>query len=488
MGPWALAVRANAGYACAMRAALLVLCVWAARAGAVELGISEIAPQRDTPDAEVPAKAREALDAFWPARGASMKAWPGYEPLARPLLLAFSDGTALLIDHPSPPPPFRPVVRRGLTVFVADRGPDLDRDFRFNYEFAGAPVTAVREARDAPPRQMVLLTVHEMFHQFQDGFRDETPYREYEVEDGEDVALAALENRALASWLERPGPEPLRDFAALRARRRARMPGTAAEIGEENLEGTAEFVEAAAQAAIDGEGKARAALAAKLRKPLAAKEMSKGRLYPVGAALGLVLEARSPGAWQAGVEAGRSLSMAALEGARLSGADAARRADRLTSGPDYARLLAAASRSVEERKRRREKSRLAYEAQDGPRVELHEQPVRGGFWDDGDWFVDEEGRRLHTHVIEWVGDGDAGRFRLRDMPVLEWRKANGRFLEFHAPGADIRVDGAAWNSAFGWKRFHFLSIRGRGVDASFYGGTVEPRDGGLAVYPGDSGP
>lgn len=464
-----------------MRAfAVLLLCAAAAH-GATERGASSLSFPRETPEKKIPARARLVMDALWPAVDAARRAWPGYDVLARPLLVSFADGSALLVEHPAPPPEFRRVVYRGMTAYVADRGPTLLFGISLAYEYSGVRVAAVREDPPRPADDLILYVVHEAFHRHQNGFDFTPDFRNYSVDDGEDVALATLENRALAAWLEGGGPAALLDFAALRRRRRTLFPASADEISEENLEGTAEYVGTAAKEAVEGAEAAREALLAALRPPVAAKDMIKWRLYGAGAVLGRVLESRAPGAWQAMVEEGRSMSGLVLAGLPMSDAAAAARAARLASGPDYERLLAAARRDTEIRKSNRRDSRLRYAAQPGRRVELQAGELDRGFKDDGDWFVYADGKRLHEHVIEWIGDGKAGRFRLADMPVLESYRGGGRVLEFITE-ADILVDGRPWERGRD-AAFRSLTIRGRGVDATLNAGRVERRGEVLVIVP-----
>lgn len=467
--------------------AFMLLCAVAARGGSTESGVPSargIHQEPETAEKDLPVKARLALDALGPAARAAARAWPGYDVLRKPLLVTFADGTALLVGHPAPPPDFRRITRRGTTAHVAEGRPPLNASFRLDYEFAGERVTAVREEPGDTPGQLILLAVHEMFHDDQKAFWTMPRGGMYEVEDGEDVALAALENRALASWLDTRDERDLRDFAALRLRRRALFPGTQAEILQENLEGPADYVEEAAQRAFEGPEAARAPLLKKLRAPLHAKDMPKLRLYGVGAALGLALESWTPGTWQSAVRTGWPMSQMVLGRLALGQDEAEERAARLASGPEYESLLAAGRRDVEDRGRRREEHRTRFKSRPGRRIVLSDRNLRGGFRDDGDWFEYPDTSRLHEHVLEWSGEGKAGSFRLSDMPVLEWCRGGDRIIEFFAgPKAEILVDGRPWKPARAAREFRSLLILSRGVDLKLDGGRIESLDGALYVFP-----
>ncbi|MEQ1920502.1 MAG: hypothetical protein ABL955_15040, partial [Elusimicrobiota bacterium] len=287
-----------------------------------DLGITH-APK--PPAIDVPAKTRATLDALWPAIHAAARAWPGYDVLGKPLLITFADGTALLVEHPAPPPEFHRIIYRGMTAYVAERFPILDFSFRLDYEFAGSQVTAVREDSKFAVGRLIELAVHERFHNYQKGFHFTSPSHNYDLEEAADVALATLENRALASWLESGDSQTQLDFAALRLRRRTLFPYSADEITQENSEGTARYVEMAAEGAIKGAAAARGSLIKALRAPVTVADMPKTRLYAVGAALGLILESWDSGGWQSQVASGQSISELVLHRMPLDRSEAAQR-------------------------------------------------------------------------------------------------------------------------------------------------------------------
>lgn len=470
--------------------AFLLLCAAAARGGTTESGAPAARGIYQKPEAAVedpPEKARAALDVLWPAVNGASRAWPGFDVLRRPLLIGFSDGTALLVGHPKPPPGFRRTRYRGMTAYVAERWPALKAPVRLDHALAGSRVTAVRAEPGGPPLEPILVAVHEMFHDFQ-RIRVRMPgdphsFR-YDIEDGEDIALATLENRALASWLETADEGALLDFAALRRRRRALFPGSLAEIAHEDTEGSADFIEAEARRAVEGKAAAREALARKLRAPVLARDMSRARLFDVGAALALVLESEAPGAWQADLAAGTSLSEMVLARSPLDAKRAARRAARLTADTGYEILLAAGRRDVDDRRRRREEQRALYKARAGQRIVLESEELPVTFLkEDGDAFHYPDGTVLHERVIEWIGEGKAGRYRLSGMPVLAWCRG-GRSVEFLLePEAEIIVDGRPWKAARDAAEFKSLLIRSRGVEIELDGGHLESLDGALFIFP-----
>ena len=322
------------------------------------------------------------LDALNAALPASARAWPGYDFLGKPFLAVLKDGSAILVGHTSPPPNFRPVNYKGRLVYVAANGPDIGFSFKLDYDFAGQKITAVQADSNSNASNLVRLAIHERFHDFQHGSPFKTHTGSYLVEEGEDLALAALENRALSDWLKTSAPDAMRDFAAVRMRRRALFPGTAAEDGQENLEGTARYVDQEAYSAMESPAKSRDELVNALERPLEFDQLEKWRLYPVGAVLGRFLQRQTPGAWQADVTAGRDLSELVLNRLALGQTEADSRLVRLTSGPDFARLREEGRRSVAAVQTRRQDALRRFNVQPGRRILLKARP---GYFSSKGW-------------------------------------------------------------------------------------------------------
>jgi hypothetical protein len=332
---------------------------------------------------------------------------------------------------------------------------------------------AVRGSETRTPSSLVLLAVHEDFHGYQRG-RFIQGYEPYEVEDPEDVALAGRENQALVRWLEKGDAETLRDFAAARMRRRKLLPGTTAETGEENLEGTARYVELGSGEAL-GESSHEALIRA-LREPVQIEDMAKRRLYAVGAASCLYLESETPGSWQNRVETGERVSEMVLDRLGVSSKEADARVSRLTSGPEYAAMLSRAREGVSGLQARREETLRAFESSDGTKVRLTGGLSRH-FVDNGAWFRYRNGTLLHEHVIEWFGEGPGSRLKLFDRMVLEADDG----IEFYIDSAArIVIDGRDW-SGEGLIAFKTMSISAPGAEIFLQGGSVEREGSGLSI-------
>lgn len=414
----------------------------------------------------VPAAARPALsaeesgalDALFAAVPAASRAWPGYNLFDRPFLAVLKDGSAILIGHPNPPANFRAVPYRGRLVFVADAGPEIGFSYKIDYELGGAKVMAVSAQGKSSLEDLMRLAVHERFHDYQHGRRFLRDYQDYRVEEAQDVALASSENAALSRWVRAGDPDAMRDFAALRSRRRALFPGTAAEGVQENLEGTARFVELEAYAAMKGAAASKDDLLKNLAGSSGIDAMPKGRLYPVGAALGLFLETRAPGAWQADVENGRRVSDIVLDRLALDRAEVDARVRRLTASPDYAAALARARRGVTALRDRRRDALLRFDAQPGLRVLLKPEPgsESSEYFSSQGWLDYPDGTTLFDPVDQYVGPG----FELKGIML---RKTDDGFEFFLAPGARIEADGAPWTPVPGRRSFNRLRVAGAGV-------------------------
>lgn len=421
---------------------------------------------------------RRTLDALNAALPASARAWPGYDFLGKPFLAVLKDGSAVLVGHTSPPPNFRPVNYKGRLVYVAANGPDIGFSFKLDYDFAGQKITAVQSDSNSNASNLVRLAIHERFHDYQRGSSFKTHTGSYRVEEGEDLALAALENRALSDWLKTGAPDAMRDFAAVRMRRRALFPGTAAENGEENLEGTARYVDQEAYSAMESPATSRDGLVNALELPLKIDSLEKWRLYPVGAVLGRFLQQQTPGAWQADVAAGRGLSELVLNRLALGQTEADSRLIRLTSGSDYARLLAEGRLSVAAEQKRRQDALQRFNAQPGRRILLKASRAQGYFSSDG-WLSFPDGSMLFDPVSKYIGAG----FELKGIMLLSTNTSLEFFLP---PGGRMEIDGAAWTPGMGPRSFSRILVTGTGVKIESGPGTLG--DGGPALVIDISGP
>jgi hypothetical protein len=269
----------------------------------------------------------------------------------------------------------------------------------------------------------------------------------------------------------------MRDFAAVRMRRRALFPGTAAENGQENIEGTARYVDQEAYAAMESLAQSRNELVSALERPLEMGNMAKRRLYPVGAVLGRFLQSQAPGTWQADVAAGRGLSELVLDRLALAQTEADARLARLTSGPDYAHLLAEGRLSVTALQKKRTDALQRFNAQAGRRVLLKASQSASYFSSNG-WLDYPDGSTMFDPVSKYIGEG----FELKEIMLLS---TNGSLEFFLPPGGRIEIDGAPWTPGSGARSFSRILVAGTGVKIESGLGTIG--DGGPALVIDISG-
>ena len=423
------------------------------------------------------AEQRRAMTAIEKGAAATEGAWPDHSLLAKPLLMVLSDGSALLsgwlLKDGPPPPEFRPVFEhKGKEIFyVAAKGPELNFSFRLNYPFGGKETTAVRAEKGfETPEELVELAAHERFHDFQDYF-DEPPYSRYAVEEPEDVALANMENKALAWWLRSGSMDAMKDFAALRMVRRRRFPGSAAEEQQENSEGTARYVEMAARKALRGEKSVKELLLENLEKRAELNDMPKSRLYPVGATLSLFLEKREKGRWQPEIEKGKPLSALALAEIGLDPASADARVARVTRRADYAAELAAARESVAALKAQKADALERFKNLPGQRVDI--RGLKNGHFSTWEWLDYADGTRIFDPLVRWVADG----FEIKDMMAL----SAGEALTFVLPpGVLVETDARIVPGAAP-APFTTFKATGANVSIDLGPGTIQEQAGVLHV-------
>ncbi|MCX5797506.1 MAG: hypothetical protein NTY77_18610 [Elusimicrobia bacterium] len=402
------------------------------------------------------------------AQGAACaRAWPGYEPFKPPLLLAFSRGSSLIGAGPRHPWFFRGF---GDAVPVARSLRRFEPSFSFleDFDLDGMTVTVVRVKDGQTPAEAARYYLHEHFHKHQGARFKQREAGPYPVEDPLDMTLAALESLRLADWVESGDAEAMRDFAALRTRRRELFPGTAAELSEEWLEGVASYVERAGAEATSSSAIVRAVLIQALRDRGKIFEVRKFRLYAVGAALCRWLEAENVRGWRQEVEGGRAPSELVLARLDLPRAQAFRRVEAIIGSGLFAAGRKAARRELDVLAARRAQAQARYARLPGRRLVFDlDQGPGPGF--SGDWFDFPNGDQLLIAAL-WSLDNPVLRFRLVDGKGIWFRQATHDH-EFVVPTeARITLDGRP-----------YAGRRGRTAFRSF---TIDERRISLAAGPG----
>lgn len=413
---------------------------------------------RPQPPAAPAIKPQDLVNLILREAPACERAWPGYRPLFQPLLLAFEGRGSLLIGARTRP--------RGFLADTATQGAAAASfrpfqpafDYVADFDLDGTTVTALRLSGRADASRAAGFFLHERFHGFQRQRFEKTPWEPYLVESAADVALAGLENRSLARWVTTGAPDAMRDFAALRARRRRLFPGSAAELAEERIEGTARYVELAGVAASSSPAAVRSELAAELNEPASEFALHKRRNYGVGAALCRWLDAEKVPAWRAEVEAGLAPSELVLRSLALDRGEAGARVARLTRLPGYAAAKRSAERGIADLRAARAGWRRHYDALPGLRLVLTSSAAAASFT--GDW-LDYPDRSSLLVASEWVVERPEIKVRLRDdKGVLRRMGRDGPEAEFVVPpGAVIGLDDMPWTPKPGRARFKTLTIK-----------------------------
>lgn len=482
---------------------------------------------------------RALLGVLAAALSTSSEVWPGYALASRPLVAYRPDKWVVLVDPPEPDPegwapypdawpplPVPAVVRTGETG-------DLIGQLDFDYEVAGGRTVAVPLYEEIPAelgdrdRYLYAFLTHESFHRYQrEAFSDvETPSEEaYPILDARNNALAGLEMRVLEralTALERGDEAAARRLAGealvVHAERWRGLdePARAIERAKEVVEGTAKYVETRAvddlaRRCREGLADAAGVLCARFHDLTATRwiaeelalhleggavsprDMPRNRIYPVGAALGLLLDAFAPG-WKRGVEeAGTSRSLHDWLEAALEPDEGGREAVLRTAmeREGWEELLAASRDRVEAHRASFEAALSEFDARPGLKVivELPDRDLaRSRSSRDERWVVDRGRRVLGAFVTYALTRGTEPGFRLalRDREVLdETLEGERRRVTFHLEDLPrLSLDGAAVTPVSpGRWTFGRLQLAGEGVEIeTAIPGTVEREDETLRI-------
>lgn len=380
----------------------------------------------------------DLVESVLEASAAASRAWPGFDPLGQPLLLAMPGEDSLLIGTTSYPAGFERAAWADASVSFSRRSFTPRFSYVKKFDLDGSTVTAMLLNDGAGVFDWTGYFIHERFHNAQDARFRNRSWGRYPVEDPRDAALAGLEGRRLADWVERGDPEGVRDFDAIRSRRRRLFPDGYVEKWEEHSEGTAEFVESAASEAAWPPANVRRLLAQRLRAKGRIADMAKWRHYAIGAALCLWLDDEKDPDWRGAVEDGFTPSDIVRARLRLSSEESERRAEALTRTPEYETLLAAARRDLESLRAERSRRLDEYYAAPGRRVVLAGDAARASH--SGPWLDYPDGSSLMSAAL-WSEDFPGFHVRLRDMYVRE-TESTAQFVL--PPDAVVLVNGKRW--------------------------------------------
>ena len=459
--------------------------------------------------------------------------WPGYDATSRPLLLYVPDRWALLLNAPVAPEGFEPYPADwpplGATAAL-HRGPldGLSGELAFDYPVGGVRVAAVPFLATMPasPVQAFAFVTHEAFHQYQRerfGEVESGSEERYPMLDTTNTALTVVEMRLLADAVRAAEAGDREDvltltraFTAIRAERWRRGGALVAYEREKELtEGTAKYVEVRSvglQGELCARERARGAadgfcaafdgvtatgyllddFAARLRdSAIAPEDMPRNRIYPEGAALGVLLDYLGV-AWKRQAERESTTFEYArlLEGPLGGGPERfAALAESAEERYGFARVAAKAAALVTRYRLGYDSALAAFEAQPGVAVRAT-VPVSGMSRSRSSTarrYTMDEGRRVLGRYIVYALRRVRGAeltLRVRDSGVLESEDSSGavrtvRFFTTAPPAVELdgrpladRRDGAHAFRSVGLSGASFelrvaqpgvLTIRGREV-------------------------
>jgi hypothetical protein len=411
--------------------------------------------------------------------------WPGYNLARRPLLIYSPGKWALLlnvkgdINEFTKPPSDWPALKQ---TALWHMGPyrDLAGQLAFNVAVGGNNVVAVPILdnylqENNPEVGVFALVVHEAFHQFQnEAFSpiDSMSEERYPIQDRDNTALAFLEMQLLKKAVEcsaGAGPASqvnsyLKRCVAVRDARWKRNAFVRSfEQQEEILEGTAKYVEVKSLALVQNMKYSQAF--ERLSRPLAEdfhtgaypeyllrdfdsritdssvspEDMPRNRIYPVGAALGLLLD-RFDEDWKNRVMDNRDVSFLSLLKNRfdLGGVTLSRLLAETKKRYRYKEEWKAADHLIKAYEDSFREGLTAFEAQGGRRIQIKVSIsglTRSRSSGAKRWTVDDGQRSLCSHYNVYTLRASGLKLNLSNVGVLEkndW-EAKTRNVTFFVP-------------------------------------------------------
>ena len=405
--------------------------------------------------------------------------WPGFDPLAIPLVFYDGDDT-YLFRCPEVLEDFREMRVGECDVLVYDgRYPVVTASSVV--EIAGTPIASVMFDRSAnqAPTVLASVAIHEAFHVYQQACHPTWQGNEvvrylFPVDDANLLSLRRMETEALRRALTANGSQEKRCWTlrALRARqeRYAEMASefSTYERGTELLEGLASYVEAMSV------GRTRVDLP---REGYAANEV-RGRCYKIGHALAVLLDAFAP-MWKTAFEAddAQALDLYLLEVLEKSGDQCGEFTE-----AEIAHFEAVARVDVQDLLAQRSEQRRAFDSQVGMRLSViapDTEPLWVSGTDPSNLMI-VEGGVLHTrfvHIHHERGQLEMLTDRMDDVVALTVAVGphplmNGvlRLTIAGLDTLDVVSDGGSVN------------ISGSGLTGQFTNATVDENDGQVTVY------
>lgn len=422
--------------------------------------------------------------------------WPGYSLAVRPFVVYVPGRWALLfnagrdVEGFGPCPAHWPDVAPDV-LYHDGAYADLVGQLVFEYDVDGIRTVAVGfpeslpESMENPELKMFGYIVHEAFHQYQNEFFGEIPWaREqlYPIEDRENAALAYVEMCILTDALAeaRHGDMDrcrgsIARFLAIRDHRWKRADPFVAtyEQGQEVHEGTARYVEltsfdrmrdVAYASSVDGSASPLARHFGDAAMPdylvarfgdrmgdgfLRIEDLFRNRIYPVGSAQGVLLDALGVG-WKVEAEEHTAeFTYAALlrEALGVDESEFPALVDEAKALYDYGAVLAATDEEIGRYLAGYREELAAFEGQPGRRIEVSMSSsgvYRSRVSRARKWVVDRGTKTLCGHFEVYTLETDDLFLAVHEMGLFEendWDDYEKRVV-FYVPSVDsITLDG-----------------------------------------------
>jgi hypothetical protein len=390
--------------------------------------------------------------------------WPGYDLSVRPLIIYRPNKWALLLNEKQATDGFSTLPPGWPEMPQAQYHPGPYRDLVGQLGFdipvasgraAAMPVSDTYMRNSTDSAHLFAFVVHENFHQFQDEVFTETDSlneERYPIADRENTALAFVEMEILRDVLTaaQAGDDVsvrtlLRKFVAVRNARWNRNPFVRSfEAAEERHEGTAQYVEVKAMDLVqrsfshaevparETEGYAEYAHPQYLFSEFSSRttggtvapaDMPRNRIYPVGAAMGMLLDFLGVD-WKGQVGADAANTFVSSLSSALH-----------TGESDLASELVAAKKEYRYEDAVKAAGNLIQQHEDGFRAELHEfenqhgyrvqirvrsgNLHRSGSTSARKWIVDDGARSLCKLYAVYTLRSPVLTLSLHDVAVLE---------------------------------------------------------------------
>ncbi len=446
--------------------------------------------------------------------------WPGYNLAKQPFMVYMPEKWALLFNYPKE--------IEGFTSYP-DYWPDLGANVQFHYGqykdlagqlASGYPIDTISVTAVGFNEQSAVdffgFVVHENFHEYQlygkhSGFGEISWEREekYPIQDRENTALAYLEMRLLMDALkmvaadnQKKCREYVRQFVAVRNQRRTHADPFVAkyEQGKELQEGIARYVELKS-ITLMARLKYNSSLAG-LTTPLwqdfssvsmpdylledfskritdnsvSPEDMPRNRIYPVGAALGFLLDYLRIDWKEKAQQAGQEFTFAQLlrDNLQIGEGELGPLLREAKDNYNNEEILASTDRLIQEYLTGFKRELDSFETQPGYRIELEissQGLSRSRSSSAKRWLVDQGTQELRSHYNIYTLKNEALLLQVKDMGVHEqndWEADKKKVTFFIPEIGSLSLDDKPLKVTEGAQtRFNKIEVIGKNLKLSY---------------------